>query len=99
MTISLGRQDCSVEGDPKPFGFAADLRAALIDLVIDWGRILLRVIGGIDRFLQLGRLCYRVSDDMNNRPLIDGALSSRGRGSPRRDRPWRGPPSAWPPTR
>ncbi|MEU4722324.1 TetR/AcrR family transcriptional regulator [Nonomuraea dietziae] len=69
---------------------AADLRAALIDLLTDWGRILLRedimtlrrlVIGEIDRFPQLGRLWYRVSYDMNNRPLIEALSTLHERGA------------------
>ncbi|GAA3467812.1 TetR/AcrR family transcriptional regulator [Nonomuraea roseola] len=69
---------------------AADLRAALIDLMTDWGRILLRedimtlrrlVIGEIDRFPQLGRLWYRVSYDMNTRPLIEALSILHERGA------------------
>ncbi|MEU4547693.1 TetR/AcrR family transcriptional regulator [Nonomuraea dietziae] len=69
---------------------AADLRAALIDLLTDWGRILLRedimtlrrlVIGEIDRFPQLGRLWYRVSYDLNNRPLIEALSTLHERGA------------------
>lgn len=66
---------------------AADLRAALISRTEDWAALLLRpdimalrrlVIGEIDRFPQLGRLWYRVTYDMYNKPLVE-AFTELGR--------------------
>ncbi|MFD9906247.1 TetR/AcrR family transcriptional regulator [Streptomyces sp. NPDC059063] len=68
---------------------APDLRVALIELSMDWARILLRddimalrrlVIGEVDRFPQLGRLWYRVSYDMNNGPLVEAFAELHERG-------------------
>ncbi|MFI6298365.1 TetR/AcrR family transcriptional regulator [Nonomuraea sp. NPDC050790] len=69
---------------------ADDLRAALIGLMTEWAEILLRpdimalrrlVIGEIDRFPQLGRAWYGISDKMNNVPLVEAfeILHERGR--------------------
>ncbi|MFI6908428.1 TetR/AcrR family transcriptional regulator [Nonomuraea sp. NPDC050394] len=69
---------------------ADDLRTALISLITEWAEILLRpdimalrrlVIGEIDRFPQLGKAWYRISDKMNNEPLVEAfeILHERGR--------------------
>ncbi|MCC9311772.1 TetR/AcrR family transcriptional regulator [Kitasatospora sp. RB6PN24] len=79
--------------DLKPFNStiaeAEDLRAALVALMLDWARILLRpdimslrrlVIGEIDRFPQLGQLWYRINYDMNNGPLVEAFTELDRRG-------------------
>lgn len=68
---------------------APDFRAALIGLTRDWAALLLRpdimslrrlVIGEIDRFPQLGQLWYRVTYDLNNRPLVEAVTELDRRG-------------------
>ncbi|MFJ5229330.1 TetR/AcrR family transcriptional regulator [Kitasatospora sp. NPDC088391] len=69
---------------------APDLRTGLIRHTAALARILLSpgimslrrlVIGEIDRFPQLGGLWYRVTYDMNNRPLIDLLTDLTARGA------------------
>ncbi|MDH6140683.1 MULTISPECIES: TetR/AcrR family transcriptional regulator [Kitasatospora] len=80
--------------DLEPFNStiaeAEDLRGALITLMLDWARILLRpdimslrrlVIGEIDRFPQLGQLWYRINYDMNNGPLVEAFAELDRRGA------------------
>ncbi|MFE9422308.1 TetR/AcrR family transcriptional regulator [Kitasatospora sp. NPDC006697] len=71
---------------------APDLRTALIELAVDWCRVLLHpemlslrrlVIGEIDRFPQLGRLWYRLTYDLNTGPLVDTFVELDRRGAVR----------------
>ncbi|WP_327250680.1 TetR/AcrR family transcriptional regulator [Streptomyces sp. NBC_01244] len=79
-----------LEFDDSRLTEAADLRAALIALSVEWAGLLLRpdvmtlhrlVIGETHRFPQLGRLWYRVTYDGYDKPLVEACteLGRRGR--------------------